>query len=145
MLDVIEVVRSVVEHSGDNEGAFPSRSKLLWFLLIHLKNQISPLEMLDPSRFWRGIDASLADKWSTESGPSLFPLLGDQLRLAEPVLLQLLRKARLGVHCGVSHSEVHLQLHKPRRMEFGQSTDWELSSVPTIPMEVHRPRLLLHV
>ena len=50
------------------------------------------LEMLDPSRFWHGIDASLADKWSTGLGPSLFPLPGDQLHLAEPVLLHLLRK-----------------------------------------------------
>ena len=82
-----------------------------------------PLEMLDPSHFWRGIDAGLADKWSTGSGPSLFPLPGDQLRLAEPVLLHLLRKARLGVHCEASHSEVQLQLNRPRRMEFDQSTD----------------------
>ena len=82
-----------------------------------------PLEMLDPSRFWRGIDAGLADRWSTESGPSLFPLLGNQLHLAVPVLLHLLRKARLGVHCEASHSEVHLQLHRLRRMEFGQSSD----------------------
>ena len=77
-----------------------------------------PLEMPDLSCFWRGIDASLADRWSTGSGPSLFPLPGDQLHLAVPVLLHLLRKARLGAHCGASHSEVQLQLHKPRRMEF---------------------------
>ena len=81
------------------------------------------LEMPDPLRFWHGIDAGLADKWSTGSRPSLFPLPGDQLHLAEPVLLHLLRKARLGVHCEASHSEVQLQLHRPRRMEFGQSTD----------------------
>ena len=65
-----------------------------------------PPEMLDPSHFWRGIDAGLADRWSTGSGPSLFTLLGDQLHLAVPVLLHLLRKARLGVHCEASHSEV---------------------------------------
>ena len=58
-----------------------------------LEEPSPPLEMLDPSRFWRGIDAGLADEWSTRSGPSLFPLLGDQLRLAELVLLHLLRKA----------------------------------------------------
>ena len=52
-----------------------------------------PLEMLDPSCFWRGIDAGLADKWSTRSGPSLFPLPGDQPRLAEPILLHFLRKS----------------------------------------------------
>ena len=61
-------------------------------------------EMLDPSRFWRGIDAGLADKWSIGSEPSLFPLLGDQLRPTGPVLLHLQRKARLGVHCEASHS-----------------------------------------
>ena len=41
-----------------------------------------PLERLGPSRFWRGTDASLADKWSTGLRPSLFPPLGDRLRLA---------------------------------------------------------------
>ena len=46
-------------------------------------------EMLDPSCFSRGIDTGLADKWSIGSEPSLFPLPGDQLRLAEPVLLHL--------------------------------------------------------
>ena len=88
-----------------------------------LKEPSLLLEMLDPSRFWCGIDAGLADKWSIGSGPSLCPLPGGQLRLAEPVLLHLLRKARLGVHCEASHSEVQPQLHRPRRMEFGQSTD----------------------
>ena len=71
-------------------------------------------------------------------------ILGDQLHLVEPVLLHLLRKARLWVHCEASHSEVQLQLHRPRRMEFGQSTDWELSSIAKALMEVHRPRHLLH-
>ena len=82
-----------------------------------------PPEMSDPSHFWHGIDAGLADKWSTGSGPSLFPLPGDQLHLVEPVPLHLLRKVRLGVHCEASHSEVQLQLHILRRMEFGQSSD----------------------
>ena len=82
-----------------------------------------PLERLGPSCFWRGIDAGLADKWSTGSGPSLFPLPGDQLCLVEPVLLHLPRKARLRAHCEASHSEVQLQLHRPRNMEFGQSID----------------------
>ena len=81
------------------------------------------LEMLDPSRFWRGIDAGLTDRWSTGSRPSLFPLPGDQLHLVVPVLLHLLRKARLGVHCEASHSEIQPHLHRPRRMEFSQSTD----------------------
>ena len=82
-----------------------------------------PLEMPDPSCFWHGIDAGLADKWSTGLGPSLFPLTGDQLHLAEPVLLHLLRKVRLRVHCEASHSEAQLQPHRLRRMEFGQSID----------------------
>ena len=88
-----------------------------------LREPSLPLEMLDPSRFWHGIDAGLADKWSTVFGPSLFPLPGDQLHLAEPVLLHLLRKVRLGVHCEANHSGVQLQLHRLRRMEFSQSTD----------------------
>ena len=81
-----------------------------------------PLEMPDPSRFWRGIDASLADRWSTGSRPSLFPLPGDQLHLAVPILLHLLRKARLGAHYVASHSEAQLQPHRLRRMESFQST-----------------------
>ena len=59
--------------------------------------------MPDPLRSWHGIDAGLADKWSTRSRPSLFPFPGDQLHLAEPVLLHLLRKVRLGMHCEASH------------------------------------------
>ena len=50
-------------------------------------------EMLDPSCFWHGIDAGLADKWSIRSERSLFPLSEDQPCLAEPILLQLLRRA----------------------------------------------------
>ena len=57
-----------------------------------------PLEMLDLSRFWRGINAGLADRWSTGSRPSLFPLPGDQLHLAVPALLHLQRRAQLVVH-----------------------------------------------
>ena len=37
-IDIVEMVRSIVEDSGDYEGAFPSRSELVWFLLIHSKN-----------------------------------------------------------------------------------------------------------
>ena len=77
-----------------------------------------PLEMLDPSRFWRGIDAGLADKWSTGSRPSLFLLPGDRLRLTEPALLLLLRRVRLGVRCGAGHLVEHLWLHRPKRKEF---------------------------
>jgi len=46
-----------------------------------------PLERLNLSHFWRGIGASLADKWSTGSGPSLFPPLGGRMHPAELVLL----------------------------------------------------------
>ena len=62
------------------------------------------LERPDPSHSWRGIDASLADKWSTGSRSSLFLPLGGRLRLAELVLLHLQRRARLVVHCEASHS-----------------------------------------
>ena len=82
-----------------------------------------PPEMPDPLRFWHGIYAGLVDKWSTGSRPSLFLLPGDRPHLVEPVLLLLLRKVRLGVHCEANHSGVQLQLHRLRRIEFGQSTD----------------------
>ena len=82
-----------------------------------------PLEMLDPSRFWRGIDAGLADRWSTGSRPSLFPLPGDRLHLAEPALLPLLRRVRLRERCGANHSGERLRLRRLRRMESVQSTD----------------------
>ena len=61
------------------------------------------LGRLDFSRFWRGIDASLADRWSTGSRPSIVPPLGDRLNLAGPALLLLRRRVQLGVHCGASH------------------------------------------
>ena len=48
VLDVVEVVCSIVEHSGDNEGAFPGGSKLVLFLLIHLENQVSLLKCSTP-------------------------------------------------------------------------------------------------
>ena len=80
MLNTVKMVCSVVENFVDDEGALPSRGKLVWFL-----------ERLDPSHFWRGIDASLADKWSTGSRPSLFPPLRDRLNLARPALLPLRR------------------------------------------------------
>ena len=82
-----------------------------------------PLERLGPSHFWRGIDASLADKWSTGLRPSLFRPLGDRLRPPGPVLLHLQRRARFGVHCEAGHSEELLQPHRPERMEFSQSTE----------------------
>ena len=41
---VVKTVCSVVENFGDDEGTFPSRSKLVWLLLIHSENQISFLE-----------------------------------------------------------------------------------------------------
>ena len=108
-----------------------------------LKEPGLPLERFGSSRSWRGIDASLADKWSTGLSPSLFPPLGDRLRLVGPVLLPLQRRARLGVHCGAGHLARQLQPHRPKRKEFVQSTDWELSSNPTELTEVHRPKRLL--
>ena len=48
VLDVVKVVCPIVEHSCDDEGAFPSRSELVWFLLIHSKNQVSLLKGSTP-------------------------------------------------------------------------------------------------
>ena len=39
-IDIVKTVRSIAEDFGDDEGAFPSRSKLVWLLLIHSENQI---------------------------------------------------------------------------------------------------------
>ena len=50
VLDIVKTVRSIVENLGDDEGAFPRRSKLVWFLLIHSENQISFLNRSDQSR-----------------------------------------------------------------------------------------------
>ena len=62
------------------------------------------LGRLGSSRFWHGIDASLADRCSIESRPFLFLLLGGGLRLAGLVLLHLQSRARLGEHCEAGHS-----------------------------------------
>ena len=40
VLDVEKTIRSIVEHFGDDERAFPRRSDLVWFLLVHSKNQV---------------------------------------------------------------------------------------------------------
>ena len=77
-----------------------------------------PPGKLDSSHFWHGSDASPAGKWSIGSKPSLFLLPRDQLHLVVLVLLLPLRKARLGAHCGASHSEVQLRLNKLRKMGF---------------------------
>ena len=58
----------------------------------------------DSSHFWRRIDASLADRWSIGSWPSLFLLLEGRLRPAGLVLLLLQSRARLEVHCEAGHS-----------------------------------------
>ena len=101
------------------------------------------LGRLDSSRFWHGIDASLADRWSIGSWPFLFLLPGGRLRPAGLVLLHLWYKARLGVHCEVDHSAGLLPLHKPERTEFFQSTDSGWSSIPTELTEARRPKRLL--
>ena len=46
------------------------------------------LGRLDSSRFWHGIDASLADRWSIGSWPSLFLLPEGRLRPVGLILLQ---------------------------------------------------------
>ena len=48
VLDVEKTICSIVEHFGDDEGAFPSRSELVWFLLVHSKNQVSLLKCPTP-------------------------------------------------------------------------------------------------
>ena len=78
---------------------------------------------LESSRFWHGIDASLADRWSIGSWPSLFLLLEGLLRPTGLVLLHLQSRAQLGVRCEAGHSARLLQLRRPRRMEFFRSTD----------------------
>ena len=45
---IIQVICSVVEHFGDDEGAFPGGSKLVWTLLIHLENQVPLLCLYKP-------------------------------------------------------------------------------------------------
>ena len=44
MIDIVKMVRSIVENFGDDEGTFPSRSELVRFLLIHSEDQVSFLE-----------------------------------------------------------------------------------------------------
>ena len=95
-----------------------------------LKEPGLPLERLDPSHFWHGIDASLADRWSIGSWPFLFLLPGGRLRPTGLVLLHLRCQARLGVHCAVDHSAGLLPLRKPERTGFSQSTDSGWSSIP---------------
>ena len=44
LFHIVEVIRSVVEHFGDDERSFPSRSKIVRPLLIHLEHQVSLLK-----------------------------------------------------------------------------------------------------
>ena len=41
---IVQVICTIVEHFGDDEGAFPGRSKLVWTLLVHSENQVSLLK-----------------------------------------------------------------------------------------------------
>ena len=41
---IVEVIHSVVEHLGDDEGTFPSRRKLVGPLLIHSEHKVSFLK-----------------------------------------------------------------------------------------------------
>ena len=84
-----------------------------------------PLGRLDSSHFWHRIGASLADRWSIGSWPSLFLLPEGRLRPAGLVLLRLQSRARLAVHCEAGHLAEPLQLLRPERTEFSQSTDLE--------------------
>ena len=78
------------------------------------------LGRLGSSRFWRRIDASLADRWSIRSWPSLSLLPEGRLRPAGLALLHLRCTDRLGVRCEAGHSAKLLQLHRPRRTESSQ-------------------------
>ena len=80
---------------------------------------------LDSSCFWRGSDASLVDKWSIGSKPSPFLPPEGRPRPAGLVLLQTRYKVRLEEHCEVGRLARPLQLRRPRRTEFSQSTDLE--------------------
>ena len=53
---IVEVVRSVVKHLGDDEGAFPGRGQFMRPLLIHSKNQVSLLEC--PSSVVPGMEST---------------------------------------------------------------------------------------
>ena len=44
VLDIVKAVCPIMENLGDDEGTFPRRSKLVWFVLIHSENQIPFLE-----------------------------------------------------------------------------------------------------
>ena len=81
------------------------------------------LGRLGSSHFWRRIDASLADRWSIGSWPSLFLLPEGRLHLAGLVLLRLQSRARLAVHCEAGHLAEPLQLHRPKRTGSSQLTD----------------------
>ena len=81
------------------------------------------LGRLDSSHFWHGIDASLADKWSTGLRPFLFHPLGDRLRPVGPVLLHLQCRVRLG--CIVK---------QVTRLDCVSSIDQEERSSPSQPI-----------
>ena len=38
VLDIVKAVCPIMDNLGDDEGTFPSRSKLVWFLLIYSEN-----------------------------------------------------------------------------------------------------------
>jgi hypothetical protein len=44
LLHIIEVICSVVEHLGDDEGTFPSGGKLMRLLLVHSEHKVSFLK-----------------------------------------------------------------------------------------------------
>ena len=101
------------------------------------------LGRLGSSRFWHGIDASIADRWPIESRPFLFLLLGGRLRPAGLVLLHLLSRARLWERCEAGHSVRLPRLRRPERMGFFRSIDSGLFLIPKGLMEARRPMHLL--
>ena len=45
---IVEVIRPIVEHLGDDEGAFPSRSELVRLFLVHSEHKVSFLKCSTP-------------------------------------------------------------------------------------------------
>ena len=48
VLHIVEVICSIVEHLGDDEGAFPGRSELVRPFLVHSEHKVSLLECSIP-------------------------------------------------------------------------------------------------
>ena len=72
-IDIVKVIRSIVEDSGDDEGTFPSRSELVWFMFIHSEDQMSFLE--GSALHISGMESTQVLLIDGRSNHSHFPLL----------------------------------------------------------------------